>query len=149
MKTASLPLLSLPAEAGRMDGNCIILADGLGVGKALRMRRMLEALQYTVTMVDSLELALSACRRGAALVVAPASEAGFRLLWLLRRAGYDIPCIAVLAEPSIESTLQALAAGAGECLTWPFDITLLAQRMRQMHMRTPCSESLLTDSTAV
>lgn len=128
MKTACL---SLPAHRDETASKCVILASGLGARNVLRLRRMLETLRFSVTVVETLEAALAACRRHHAPVLAPANETGFRLMWLLRQHDIDVLRIAILTEAGVEGTLQALAAGAHECVTWPFESTLLAQRLRQ------------------
>jgi len=128
MQTTCLPLLAHRDDAA---GKCVILARGMGAKNVLRLRRMLETLRFSVVVVETLEAALAACRGGNAPLLAPANDFGFRLMWLLRQRGIDAPRIAVLPEASVEGTLQALAAGAHECLAWPFEATLLAQRLRQ------------------
>ena len=127
MQTACL---SLPVQRDETASKCVILARGMGARNVLRLRRMLEGLCFSVTVVETLEAALTACRGGDVPVLAPANDAGFRLMWLLRQRGVGAPRIAVLPEASVEKTLLALAAGAHECLAWPFETTLLAQRLR-------------------
>ena len=129
MKTACL---RQPVCRERHAGKCIILARGLGAENALTLRRMLEALHFSVVLAGTLEAAVAACRNAPALLLAPATEEGLRLLWLTRRrAGKAVPRLAILPEADVETTLQALAAGAQECLTLPCDMQLLAQRLRQ------------------
>ncbi len=131
MKTACLPSL-----ARRVHGStkCVLLARGLGAENVLALRRMLEALHFPVVVAGTLKAAMAACRNNApALLLTPTTEEGLRLLWLARRRmDKAVLRLAILTQPHVELTLQALAAGAQECLSLPCDMQLLAQRLRQM-----------------
>ncbi len=127
LQQAILPALDEAATA-------VVLARGLGAKTVLAIKRQLEGLNFRVVVAGTQEAALAACGREAALLLARADETGAALFWRLRRLheGEDRPLCVAIAEEKRAGTglvLDMLAAGADDCLVWPFGGRLLAQRV--------------------
>ncbi len=127
LQQVTFPVLDRAATA-------VVLARGMGAKTILALRRRLEALHFRVVVAGTPESALAACGKQAVLLLAPAGEEGGALFWRLRRlqAGDVRPrCIALMEETAADAALvlDMLAAGADDCLVWPVNDRLLAQRL--------------------
>ena len=125
-----------PKVFGETAATAVILARGIPAKTVLALKRLLEELRFRVVVAGTRDAALRACEDGAALLLAPADDGGAGLFWGLRRAcaGSAGPCGIAVATDEADAALvlDMLAAGADDCLVWPFNGRLLAQRLEQM-----------------
>lgn len=121
----------------------LVIEDHVNI--AANMKKFLELQQYTVTLAhdgnSGLEIAMTEQVDLVILDINLPGMDGYMVCELLRTSGKNVPILMLTARTKQEEMIRGLNIGADDYLTKPFDLDVLAARVRALLRRQHTEKS--------